>query len=399
MANLTKGSKGTEVEELQKLLNDAGGYNLKTDGIFGDKTLAAVKDYQAKNGLAVDGIAGANTMTKLKGTSATPSTTPSAATVVNTTIPNMLSASTATAPQGVTAPTQSKSYADQVNAAIAQILERKPMQYNFSGDPLYQMYKDSALAGSQTASADAMARAAALTGGYGNSYAATVANQAAQQQMAGLNEKIPELEQLARARYDAETNRLMNNYSILSALENQEYTRKWDEDKRQYDRDKDKLDREGEAYERKLKLAELAALYGDTSKLKELGIKPGVEISTGGSGGNVTEEEIDTWTYDELKEYLAGLAFDLTKSGDTKSKDPNTKEYWANLMISKMRTHHLDANQAETLAIKGGFIEEFWDAVGASTPSNNPNDYAAFLLWQRDPKAYAEWLKKQQSQK
>lgn len=396
--NLKKGSKGTEVEELQRLLNDSGNYGLETDGVFGDKTLAAVMDYQTKNGLKADGIAGVNTMTKLKGTSATPSATPSAAPVVNTTIPTMPSAPTVTAPQGVTASTQNKSYADQVNAAIAQILERKPMQYNFSGDPLYQMYKDSALAGSQTASADAMARAAALTGGYGNSYAATVANQAAQQQMAGLNEKIPELEQLARARYDAETNRLMNNYSILSALENQEYTRKWDEDKRQYDRDQDKLDREDEAYERKIKLAELAALYGDTSKLKELGIKPGVEISAGGSGGNVAEEQIDTWTYDELEEHLADIAFGLTNSGDTESTDPNTKEYWANLVVSKIGKN-LDANQAETLAIKGGFVEEFWDAIGESTPSNNPNDYVSFLLWQRDPKAYAEWLKKQQSKK
>lgn len=389
--NLKKGSKGTEVEELQRLLNDSGNYGLKTDGVFGDKTLAAVKDYQQKNGLAVDGIAGVKTLGKLKGAGATPTAAP----VVNTTTPT---APTVTAPQGVTAPTQNKSYADQVNVAISQILERKPMQYNFNGDPLYQMYKDSALAGSQTASADAMARAAALTGGYGNSYAATVANQAAQQQMAGLNEKIPELEQLARARYDAETNRLVNNYGILADLENQEYTRKWNEEQRQYDRDQDRLARGDEAYARKFQLAQLAAQYGDLSGLKELGIKPSVEISTGGSGGNVTKEPIGTWTYDELDEHLAGMESALTKSGNINSTDPNTKEYWANLVVSKIGVN-LDANQAETLAIKGGFVEEFWDAIGKSTPSYNPNDDASFLLWQRDPKAYAEWLKKQQSKK
>lgn len=334
--NLKKGSKGTEVEELQRLLNDSGNYGLETDGVFGDKTLAAVKDYQAKNGLAVDGIAGVNTMTKLKGTSATPSTTPSAATVVNTTIPNMLSASTVTAPQGVTAPTQNKSYADQVNAAIAQILERKPMQYNFNGDPLYQMYKDSALAGSQTASADAMARAAALTGGYGNSYAATVANQAAQQQMAGLNEKIPELEQLARARYDAETNRLMNNYGILADLENQEYTRKWNEDQREYERDQDKLARGDEAYARKLQLAQLAAQYGDTSRLKELG----VDTSKYEASLNVpSETEVSTWHYDQYLKFME----------DNPPFDDATAKYWGEHIVDAYLDGRLTEDQYFTL--------------------------------------------------
>lgn len=330
--NLKKGSKGTEVEELQRLLNDSGNYGLKTDGVFGDKTLAAVKDYQQKNGLAVDGIAGVKTIGKLKGTGATPTAAP----VVNTTPPT---APTVTAPQGVTAPTQNKSYADQVNVAISQILERKPMQYNFNGDPLYQMYKDSALAGSQTASADAMARAAALTGGYGNSYAATVANQAAQQQMAGLNEKIPELEQLARARYDAETNRLMNNYGILADLENQEYTRKWNEEQRQYDRDQDRLARGDEAYARKLQLAQLAAQYGDTSRLKELGI----DTSKYAPNSNVTTKEVSTWHYDELSEFIDA----------NPPYDEASAKYWAEQIQEAWKDGRIQEwNQYKTLIAK-----------------------------------------------
>lgn len=330
--NLKKGSKGTEVEELQRLLNDSGNYGLKTDGIFGDKTLAAVKDYQQKNGLAVDGIAGAKTLGKLKVTG----TTPTAAPVVNTATP---SAPTVTAPQGVTAPTQNKSYADQVNAAIAQILERKPMQYNFNGDPLYQMYKDSALAGSQTASADAMARAAALTGGYGNSYAATVANQAAQQQMAGLNEKIPELEQLARARYDAETSRLMNNYGILADLENQEYTRKWNEDQRKYERDQDKLAREDEAYARKLQLAQLAAQYGDTSRLKELG----VDTSKYVVGGDAPiDDGKSKWIYEQ---YLSHMEADPPY-------DDATATRWAQNIVNAYLDGRLEDDEYFTLIDK-----------------------------------------------
>lgn len=62
MANLKIGSKGDEVKQLQAALNATGNYNLKVDGIFGKDTDKAVRDYQGKNKLSVDGIAGAKTL-------------------------------------------------------------------------------------------------------------------------------------------------------------------------------------------------------------------------------------------------------------------------------------------------------------------------------------------------
>lgn len=67
MAIYKTGSKGTGVTELQKSLNNSG-YGLATDGIYGPKTAAAVKDYQTKNNLTVDGIAGNQTLSSLGGT-------------------------------------------------------------------------------------------------------------------------------------------------------------------------------------------------------------------------------------------------------------------------------------------------------------------------------------------
>ena len=56
---LKLGSIGNEVKALQEKLN------LKADGIFGPITEEAVKDFQRANGLEVDGIVGANTISKL----------------------------------------------------------------------------------------------------------------------------------------------------------------------------------------------------------------------------------------------------------------------------------------------------------------------------------------------
>ena len=66
MALLRKGSRGADVKELQQNLNSLG-YNVGTaDGIFGLKTEAGVKAFQKANGLAVDGIAGPKTLSKIE---------------------------------------------------------------------------------------------------------------------------------------------------------------------------------------------------------------------------------------------------------------------------------------------------------------------------------------------
>lgn len=61
---LRKGSKGAEVELLQKLLY------LEVDGIFGELTEEAVKAFQKEKGLTIDGIVGDNTWKELNITQA-----------------------------------------------------------------------------------------------------------------------------------------------------------------------------------------------------------------------------------------------------------------------------------------------------------------------------------------
>jgi N-acetylmuramoyl-L-alanine amidase len=59
------GSTGEEVKKIQTKLKNWGYYTGSVDGIYGSKTVAAVKLFQKKNNLTVDGIAGPNTLKAL----------------------------------------------------------------------------------------------------------------------------------------------------------------------------------------------------------------------------------------------------------------------------------------------------------------------------------------------
>lgn len=111
----------------------------------------------------------------------------------------------------------------QLDSMIDQILNRKKFSYDLNGDVLYNQYKDQYQALGRTAMADTVAQASAMTGGYGNSYAATAGNQAYQQHLTQLNDRIPELYQLALAQYQQEGQDLRNNYNLLSSERQQEY--------------------------------------------------------------------------------------------------------------------------------------------------------------------------------
>ena len=56
------GSRGSEVSTIQEKLKRWGYYNGSVDGIYGSQTVSAVKKFQQKNGLTVDGIAGTQTL-------------------------------------------------------------------------------------------------------------------------------------------------------------------------------------------------------------------------------------------------------------------------------------------------------------------------------------------------
>ena len=233
------GSQGSDVTELQKMLNQ-NGYSLAEDGIFGTKTQEAVKNYQQKNGLSVDGIVGTNTWSSLGRTAnasaaiATGSNNAEDRTAEGSNsgfkytayqesdavkqAQALLQQQLANKPGQYTSPWQT-----QLNDAINKIMNREKFSYDMNADALYQQYKDQYVTQGQMAMMDTMGQAAAMTGGYGNSYAQSVGQQAYHGYLQQLNDKIPELYQLALNKYQMEGDDLYNQYSMLSAQDQQDY--------------------------------------------------------------------------------------------------------------------------------------------------------------------------------
>jgi hypothetical protein len=71
---LRRGSSGSNVRFLQQKLQELGYAPGPIDGDFGPRTERAVKDFQADQGLAVDGIVGPQTWGALTGNDSTPPT-------------------------------------------------------------------------------------------------------------------------------------------------------------------------------------------------------------------------------------------------------------------------------------------------------------------------------------
>lgn len=262
-SQISYGSSGDDVKELQKLLN-ANGYNLDIDGIWGDQTDDAVRKYQKQSGLTVDGIVGTQTWGSLYGDNNTntpnTNTEPKSYSDIDLTKYN----SGYQKSQAVQTAEQNKSdaeyalqlhgeynksdavksaedkkylaenavknygdfnYSDQatLDGIINKILNRQQFSYDLNGDALYQQYKDKYVQQGKMAMQDTMGQAAAMTGGYGNSYAAMVGNQAYQSSLQNLNDVIPELYQLAYDRYKQEGQDMYNQYSMLADDRNTEY--------------------------------------------------------------------------------------------------------------------------------------------------------------------------------
>lgn len=104
---------------------------------------------------------------------------------------------------------------------LDQIVNREDFSLDLNNDALYEQMRRDYINQGRMAMEGTMGQAAALTGGYGNSYAQTVGQQAYNQHLGALNDAIPDLYQMAYERYQNEGNKLYDLYSLYKGEERQ----------------------------------------------------------------------------------------------------------------------------------------------------------------------------------
>lgn len=114
-------------------------------------------------------------------------------------------------------------YGQSLKDQMDKINNREKFTYDLNGDALYQQYKDQYMTQGRLASADAIGQASAMTGGYGNSFAATVGNQAYQGYLQKLNDVVPELYNMAYNRYQQEGQDMKDMYAMYESAYGREY--------------------------------------------------------------------------------------------------------------------------------------------------------------------------------
>lgn len=119
-------------------------------------------------------------------------------------------------------------YEDQISSILDNIMNRPKFSYtseDMVNDDLYKMYRDQYMRQGNLAMRDTMGNAAALTGGYGNTYASAAGQQAYDNYVSMLNDKALDFYDRAYQRYNDEGQNLYNQMNVVTGLDNTDYQR------------------------------------------------------------------------------------------------------------------------------------------------------------------------------
>ncbi len=207
--------------------------------------------------------------------------------------------------------------------------------YDVNTDALYNQYKKQYEEMGSRAAEDVMGRASALTGGYGNSYASSIAADTRAKYDAMLDEKRAELEENAYKKQKDTLDRLYSLYNLLS-----------DEQEKEEDRKKAALD-----------FAVTASEYGDNSFIKALGIDP--------SDSDFKKLKEKAELYAKYGDYSELQKLGIDVSGLEREKQMGLSEFFAEYGdYSGLRAMGIDVSQlleekaldrAETMAKYGDY--------------------------------------------
>ena len=281
-STIRSGSKGSDVKTWQEYLKSQG-YDVGSsgaDGIFGNATLNATKQYQTDKGLTADGIVGTNTWASMNTGNNTNNATQTTNNATKLTAPKGAdqaawdvlttpytpdenlselkaeadstydSAKELLGQENIIDPNLKEAYSqkfevsDSYNQAMEYVngklqelmngknkwtdkreqfmddyLNRDKFEYDVDNDQLFQQALASAMNSGKTAMQDTIGQASALTGGYGSTYATTAGNQAYNQFIEDAYNNLPEYYQMALEAYQMEGQDMVNKINMMRDAE------------------------------------------------------------------------------------------------------------------------------------------------------------------------------------
>ena len=117
----------------------------------------------------------------------------------------------------------SSSWDQKLSDIYNQLVNGEKFSYDFNKDALYKLYSQQYQQRGKKAAKDVMGQAQAMSGGYSNSYAQSVANQQYNEYLKQLNDIIPELQRQAYQRYQQDRADKMNEFNMAQSLRGNEY--------------------------------------------------------------------------------------------------------------------------------------------------------------------------------
>jgi hypothetical protein len=114
-------------------------------------------------------------------------------------------------------------YQKDADSYLSAYDNRPAFSYNPNADAAYRVMRDQYMHQGQRAMQDTMGQAAGLTGGYNNSYAQAVGNQAYNEYLTKIGGLSVDMAQQARAAYDADGQRMLDRYNMALNAANNAY--------------------------------------------------------------------------------------------------------------------------------------------------------------------------------
>lgn len=209
-----------------------------------------------------------------------------------------------------------------ISAMREQIMSRQPFSYDYQKDPLWSQYKKQYTREADRSAADALGKAAVLTGGMPSTAAIAASQQASDYQMSKMTDKIPELQQLAYSMYMDDVAADYDKLAMLTDAEDRRYNRYVTDRSFDYGVSRDAVEDERYANEfersKALEKAELLAQYGDYSGYKALGYTDDeiAKLTSGYESALMQEARAAGSTWDDVDAYvgIGGNAEDYIKA-------------------------------------------------------------------------------------